>query len=83
MNMLIKTMNSAIKISKLPTIIRQRRLTAKLSLSQLSKLAEIDVPHLSRIERGEMMPDLNTLEKIFNELHLMIEVKQTTKFDEE
>lgn len=76
-------MNKKIKLSKIWTILRPARLSRKLSLQQLEKLTGLEFNHISRIERGEIIPNLETLEKLFNELHLMIEIKETKKFDEQ
>ncbi len=61
----------------LARIIRQRRFSASMSLSQLAARSGISQSHLGRIERQERFPSVRTLQKIarplgFDENELLV-----------
>lgn len=49
---------------KLGQRLRQIRKGKKLTLKELSQLAEISVPYLSDMERGVVNPSIDTLQKV-------------------
>lgn len=50
--------------NSLGKIIRQHRVTAPLTLQELSSLSRVSPSHLGRIERGERFPSASILRKI-------------------
>ena len=57
-------MTISTKENTLGKVIKQRRLMAELTLSQLSSMSGISISHLGRIERGERSPSAHILRKI-------------------
>jgi transcriptional regulator with XRE-family HTH domain len=51
-------------------VIKQRRLMAELTLSQLSARSGVSISHLGRIERGERLPSASILQKLAKPLGL-------------
>jgi len=51
-------------------VIKQRRLMAELTLSQLSASSGVSTSHLGRIERGERLPSASVLRKLAKPLGL-------------
>ena len=51
-------------------VIKQRRLMAELTLSELSAMSEVSISHLGRIERGERFPSASVLRKLAKPLGL-------------
>lgn len=57
-------MNPGMKLTKLPSIVCERRRVSNLTLEQLAKLTGLGIHHLSDIETGKIIPSLETLEKM-------------------
>lgn len=53
--------------------LREQRVSARLSLRQLSELAGISNPYLSQIERGLKKPSADILQQIAKGLHISAE----------
>lgn len=53
--------------------LREQRLSARLSVRQLSELAGISNPYLSQIERGLKRPSAEILQRIATGLHISAE----------
>jgi len=51
-------------------VIKQRRLMAELTLSELSAMSGVSISHLGRIERGERFPSASVLRKLAKPLGL-------------
>jgi len=51
-------------ISDVGRVIKQRRLMAELTLSELSAMSGVSISHLGRIERGERFPSASVLRKL-------------------
>jgi len=51
-------------------IIKQRRLMAELTLSELSAKSGVSISHLGRIERGERLPSASVLRRLARPLGL-------------
>jgi len=57
-------------ISDVGRVIKQRRLMAELTLSELSAMSGVSISHLGRIERGERFPSASVLRKLAKPLGL-------------
>lgn len=64
------TMTISTKNNTLGKVIKQRRLMAELTLSQLSSMSGISISHLGRIERGERLPSASIVRKMAKPLGL-------------
>ena len=51
-------------------VIKQRRLMAELTLSELSAMSGVSISHLGRIERGERFPSASVLRRLAKPLGL-------------
>lgn len=67
------TRNPLNDLSSLGEYLREQRLSAKLSLRQLSELAGISNPYLSQIERGLKKPSAEILQQLAKGLEVSSE----------
>lgn len=53
----------------------ERRKELNISYRGLQRLTGVDSTHLVRIERGEVLPSIGTISKLYNALGLDIEIR--------
>ena len=62
-------------MNKLGTIIKERRKSLSITQRELAALAGIGINTLTKIERGEANPSLNSITTILNTLGLEIDIR--------
>ena len=60
------------KLIELPSVIKPFRKEQHITLEKLSEKTGINISHLSKIENGKWIPNIETLDKIFAALNIKV-----------